>query len=88
MAVEDVDGSWHRIEGTTSRLHVPIPVTAYRRNAWMGLFRRRLVRVRGFGREYWLDSYWRRENDAGRSIDVVAQPVNRQSGCGCGGRKA
>lgn len=87
LLVQGADGGLIRIEGTTPSMYLPVPVAAYRLNAWMGLFFRHLVRVRGFGREYWLDWFWAREN-RGVAPVPVSRPTSRQSGCGCGGRKA
>lgn len=89
-------GEAHRCFATSRREWVPIPVALYRRHAWQGLFRRRLVKVRGFGREFYVDQNWRDvfefeaavrgEKPSTTPWVAVERPVAKRRGCGCGGR--
>lgn len=95
IRVEDADGRWWTV-CTSPGVYDTIPASCYRRNAWMGLFRRRLRRVRGYGREFWIDEFWRRRqaHDAIERAVAAARPAwvpvdppaARRSGCGCQGK--
>lgn len=91
-------GRWIRVQGTGSGAYFALPADAYRLNAWMGLFHRRLVRVRGFGREFWIDANAMADAEVAASVRraetlrpawvPVAPPESKRRGCGCGARAA
>lgn len=86
------------LPGPERGVYWPLPVEVYRRHAWMGLFRRRLVRVRQYGCSFWRDVLWERRQRVRASMGltytdttgavVVGRPEPKRSGCGCGGRVA
>lgn len=98
LAIEDHLGRWIRVQGTGRGVYFALPVETYRKHAPMGLFHRNLRRVRGHGREFWIDECWRLaqrvqaailSSEAARPSWVpVAPPKPARRGCGCGGRTA
>lgn len=91
----DEDGTEMPIGNSGDNVYEPIPDSAYRHNRWMGLFRRRLTRVAGFGREFLIDENWRAheavlaaargEREKASAFTVVVPPNAKKRGCGCRG---
>ncbi len=86
--------TWKVFANANAFIGTPIPVSLYRRNRWMGVLKRRLVRMRGYGREYLADVWYRRAVKQGLAKAIpgagvaVDPPETVRRGCGCGGKKA
>lgn len=97
VLLEDEDGTVVPMNATGRGMYEAIPDALYRRNRWLGLFRRLLVLVEGCGRRFWIDENYRRfaEIEAAargspqRSAKWKAVLSARASkrGCGCGEKK-
>lgn len=86
LQARDRGREW-RFPGGVERVRLPVDV--YRRLRTRHEFRRSLQRVRGFGREYWVDLVWRSHLAYLRKPILKtedAPPVPRKP-CGCGKKK-
>lgn len=91
---QDQDGSVHALDVQPDGTWDAVSDSLYRLNRWQGLLKRNLVRVSGYGREFWIDVMAmriRRVLDASAGLQarakpwvVVAKPGAVKRGCGCG----
>lgn len=88
----DEDGTTVAIDEQPAGTWDGVSDSLYRRNAWQGLFLRRLTRVRGFGREFWIDEMAVRMARARGEVaaaearyERIAPEKATKRGCGCGG---
>jgi hypothetical protein len=75
------------------RQGVAIPISLYRRHRWQGLLRRRWVRMRGYGREYFADAWYQLDVKIGLApkeprAGVAVDPPELKSRCGGCQKKA
>jgi hypothetical protein len=95
LVLDDEDGTPVYLDYPGTGIYQTVSDSVYRRNRWMGLFKRRLTRVRGFGREFWIDENWRAreavlaamrgEKERAMPYQVVVPANAKRRGCGCRG---